>query len=260
MDTTANTKKETGNKTLLRALAIIELLSHSKPKLRLQKIAEETGMPEPTALRLLSTLIANKYVQQDPDTKQYFMTFKIPYLGQLISSKMSIRDIARPYLQELSDLCHESSCLVVEQDSEALYVDYAEGPNSMLRTLHLIGKVAPLHCTGVGKILMLNYSEKDIDQYIENIGLTPLTNNSIDNKEELITELKKIRDLGYAIDDEECEEGVRCVAAPIIDQMGSAIASISVTGPVSRMSMPRVEEIKEHLLHAAAKISQIYST
>ena len=250
--------EESGNKAVSRALKIIELLSRSKMNLRLQQIAQETDLPESTALRLLNTLKATRYVQQDPNTKQYYMTFKIPYLGQLISSKMSIREVVRPYLQNLSETCKESSCLVVEQDSEALYVDYAEGPDNMLKTLHLIGHVAPLHCTGVGKLLLQNYSKSELDFYVEKTGLAPLTSNSISDKEALIRELKKIRTEGWAIDDEECEEGVRCVAAPILDQMGSVIASISVTGPASRITPERVPGIRDHVMKTAAEVSRIY--
>jgi len=250
--------EQISNKTLNRALKVIELMSHNHGPMKLQDIAEKTKIPDSTVVRILNTLVENRYAQQDYDTKKYFLTLKLSYIGNLISSQLSIRDIVKPFLVELSEMSNESACLAIEQDFMAVYIDSIEGPSSLLRTLHLIGKTAPLHCTGVGKSLMLNYSGNDIDRYIEKKGLVSFTNNSIKTKEELIHELGKVKAQGYAVDDEECEEGVRCVAAPINDYMGKVMASISITGPSSRLTDEKIEVLKEYVMDIAVKISEKY--
>jgi DNA-binding IclR family transcriptional regulator len=243
------------SKTLERALRVIEVLAGNKEPMRLQNLSVKAGIPESTVMRIVNTLAKAKYAEQDEDTKRYFLTFRLSYLGNLISSRMEIREIVRPMLVELSAQCGESSCLAIERNSMAVYIDYVDGPDSLLQTLHHIGREAPLHCTGVGKNLLLNYSAEDIDRYVRKTKLEPLTPHSISAKEQLIRELHKVKALGYAIDNEECELGVKCVAGPLWDCMGKIFASISVTGPASRMSPKRLEEIRDRVVNTAQRIS-----
>jgi len=243
------------NKALSRAIRTIEIMAKNKFPMRLQEIANKVGIPESTALRILNTLITYGYAQQDHLSKHYLLTLKISYLGNLVKSSLDIRKIARPYLEELSRVCEESASLVIEQNMEAVYIDFVEGPDKLLRTLALIGRAAPLHTTAVGKCLLLNYSSLDIERYIEIKGLVKLTNNSITSREKLLDELKKVRNNGYAVDNEECEVGVRCVAAPIRDYMDKIIASISITGPTTRLTKDMIEKLKDMVIQTAKKIS-----
>jgi len=249
-------EEQVTNKSLNRAIKIIELLAHTSTPMRLQELAEKTKIPESTVLRTLNTLISNKYAQQDYDTKKYFLTLKFAYIGNLISSRINIRDIAKPFLIELSEKSRESACLAIEQDSKAVYIDFVDGPDNLLRTLHLIGRAAPLHCTGVGKNLLLNYSGEMLDKYIETNGLVALTNNSIRTKQELIHELEKVGSQGYAIDDAECEDGVRCVAAPVKDYLGKVLASISITGPSNRLTDEKIKIIIDYVIQTAQNVTQ----
>jgi DNA-binding IclR family transcriptional regulator len=243
------------NKALDRALTIIELLAQNKEPMKLQAISERIKIPQSSVLRILQVLIARKYVSQDNDSKKYFLTLKFSYIGDLVGSQIRIRDIVKPFLVSLSEECRESACLAVERDNTAVYIDYVEGPNSILKTLHHIGRTAPLHCTGVGKCLLLNFSAETVERYVKNTGLVPLAKNSIKSKEKLIHEIEDVKDKGYAIDDEECENGVRCIAAPITDYMGKVIASISVTGPASRLTMKQIDDIKGTVMQKAREIS-----
>jgi IclR family KDG regulon transcriptional repressor len=243
------------NKSLNRAIRIVELLANNRGPMKLQSIAEKTKIPESTVFRIMNTLIKNKYSLQDSDTKKYSLSMKLAYIGSLVSSRLSIRDMARPFLVELSEESRESACLAVEQDAMAVYIDYVDGPGSLLKTLHLIGRAAPLHCTGVGKNLLLNYSAEDLDRYVAARGLKPLTVHSITTKEQLVREIEKARAQGYAMDDEECEEGVSCIAIPLRDYMGKVIASISVTGPKSRLTKEKVEAVKGYILEIKERLS-----
>jgi len=243
------------NKSLERALRIIEIIAQNKHPMKLQDISKQSGIPESTVLRILQTLIVNRYAFQDEDTNAYYLTMKLSYIGNLISSSIDIREIAKPFLRKLSEQCRESASLVIEQDMQAVYIDFVDGPDSLLKTLKLIGRTAPLHCTAVGKCILTNYSAEKLDKYISIKGLIKTTKNSIDNKKNLILEINKIKKQGYAIDNEECEIGVRCIAAPIIDYMGTVIASISITGPSTRLTLDRINRLKNYVKETAKNIS-----
>lgn len=244
------------NNSLQKALQIIEFMAESKGPLRLQDIAAGVGYPASTVIRFLNTLMKYGYVNQDKDTLKYSLSFKFCKIANQISSQLSIRDIIKPYLLELSNKCEESACLAIEENMMALYIDSVEGPDSILKTTQRIGKSAPLHSTGVGKILLLNYSNEELDTLIAQKGLLQLTKHTITTKEALLAELDKTRKRGYAIDDEECEIGARCIAAPVKDYTGKIIASISVSGPVSRMTMHKIDYIAKTIMSYSDKISR----
>ena len=224
--------------------------------MRLQDISKEIRVPSSTVLRFLNTLMKHDYVSQEPQTSRYFLTLKLCEIGQLISAQMSIRDIVRPYLVALSEKCQESACLAVEQDNLVVYIDVVEGPDSMLKTLQRIGKRAPLHSTGVGKTLLLDFSEERLNQLIRDQGLKAITKNTLTTKQKLLCELARVREQGYAVDNEECEYGVKCVAAPLKDYSGKIAASISVSGPLSRLPDEKIDFIKERVLETSRKISK----
>jgi DNA-binding IclR family transcriptional regulator len=243
------------NQSVEKTFQIIEIMAESREPLRLQDIALKVDMPSSTVLRLVNTLVSCGYASQDPNTLKYFLSLKFMLIGGLVSSQINIRDIAHPYLLELSKKCKESVCLSIEQDMEVVYLDVIDGPDGILKITQRIGKVAPLHSTAVGKIMMLNYDSKQLNQMIASKGLAALTPNTITSKEELIKELEKIRTQGYALDDEECELGARCIATGIKDYSGKYIAGISVSGPTTRMSMEYVNIIKNIVMDTSKTIS-----
>lgn len=244
------------NQSLEKALQIIEFMAEYRKPARLQTIAEAVSFPASTTLRFLATLEKRKYVKQDPDTLRYSLTCKLCKIGNMVSSSHKVRDIARPYLIELVDAVEESACLAIDEDGKALYIDVVNGPDNLLRVMQRIGKEAPLHCTGVGKLLLLNYDQEKLDDLLASTGLERLTHNTISSLDELMNELDKVAKLGYAIDDEECEIGARCIAAPIRNYTGKIVASISVSGPVSRMTFQKIEIVKNELQQTARKISE----
>ena len=140
---------------------------------------------------------------------------------------------------------------------ELVYIDVVDGPDSMLKILQRIGKRAPLHSTGIGKLLLLNYTGKQLNEFIARKGLQALTPNTLVTKEALIHKLEEIRQLGYALDDEECELGTRCVAAPVRDYTGRIIAGVSISGPISRLSMERISVVAPVVVETADKLSRL---
>jgi DNA-binding IclR family transcriptional regulator len=253
---TAKAKRTKSNQSVEKVLQIIEVMAQNKGPMRLQDIANQIGQPASSVIRFLNTLMKYGYVDQDPDTSKYSLSMKFCKIGDMVSSQFSVRDLVRPYLFELSEKCGESVCLAVEQNMEAVYLDVADGPNTIIKVMQRIGHRAPLHCTGVGKLLLLNYSITEIDRLIQEKGLVKLTENTIVEKSELLAELNKIRQSGYAVDNEECEIGARCIAAPLLDYSGKVIASFSITGPVSRMTDEKMSIIKPLIINTTRNLTK----
>ena len=245
------------NQSVEKALQIIELMAQSREPLRLRDISLKVEMPASTTLRLINTLTTLGYANQDPNTLRYSLSLKFMHIGSLVSSQTSIRDIAHPYLVELSRKCKESVCLAIEQDMDVVYIDVIDGPDGMLKITQRIGKLAPIHSTGVGKLMLLNYDLKQLNNMIAIKDLVALTPNTITTKEELLNELEKVKIQGYALDDEECELGARCLSVGIKDYTGKNVAGISVSGPITRMSMDYIETIKNTVIDTAKKVSEL---
>lgn len=243
------------NQSVAKVLQIIEVMADADGPMRLHDIARKVNVPDSTVLRFLKSLMEREYVQQNPDTLQYFLTLRLCRLADRVKQQTRIRDIVHPHLVHFSKEVGESVSLALESDHLVVYVDFVEGQDSILQTLQRIGKIAPMHSTGVGKALLSGKSEAEIDAVVTSRGLLPITPRTIATKEDLIRDLKEIRARGYATDDEECEEGVRCVAAPIRDYTGSVIAAISATGPANRMTVERLPEVGGAIDALAQKIS-----
>lgn len=244
------------NQSVEKTFQIIEIMSEASAPMRLQDLAECCEMPASTVLRMLNTLARCGYVSQNSDSLRYSLTLKFAQIGSRVCAQNNLRDVAHPFLLQLSRRCRESCCLAIEEDMEMVYTDVRDGPDSMLKIMQRIGKRAPMHSTGVGKLLLLNYTEAQLDAYIASKGLPALTKHTLTTKEALMAKLAEIRSQGYAMDDEECELGARCVAAPIRDYTGRIVAGLSVSGPVSRMTKERIQSIIPVVTELASKISQ----
>jgi DNA-binding IclR family transcriptional regulator len=245
------------NQSSEKLLSIMELLADAHEPMRLLDISRELHINVSTALRFLNTLIKNGYVIQEQKSLRYYLTFKICNLAHRLRSKVNIRSLAAPYMQQLSQIFGESVCLSIEQNMKVVYIEVVEGQDQMIRSMQRIGSVAPLHCTAVGKLFLSEYSESQLDKIIMTTGLTQFTRNTITKKGQLFKELEKIRNRGFAVDNEECEAGARCISCPIRDHTGKMIAGISVTGPVIRITDQLIGSKVSHLIESAAEISRI---
>lgn len=249
-------KPRQSNQSSEKVLSIIELLADRGEPMRLMDIAMALGYNASTVLRYLASLTQAGYVEQEPDTQRYYLTFKICAIANQVSSSVSVREIAHPLMKELSAVFNESVCLAVEQQMMVVYIDVAEGPDQMLRTMQRIGNIAPMHCTGIGKLFLTQYTDEELDHFIAIKGMPPFTDRTITGKMQLLDELKKVGQCGYAMDDEECEIGARCLAYPIRDYAGKLIAGISVTGPSSRLTDAYVKGRMAYLEKTADEISK----
>jgi DNA-binding IclR family transcriptional regulator len=245
------------NQSTVKALDIIELLAYNIDPMRLQDISESLKMNASTALRFLESLAACGYVKQNPETLRYYLTFKICSIANKVSENIHLYDIAQPYLKRVSAQFDESVCLAIEQDMTVVYIGVVQRPDQMLRSMQRIGNRAPMHCTGVGKLMLLNHEDEYIDKMIESKGLQAFTANTITTREQLQKEIARIREQGYSWDDEECEIGANCIAVPIFDYTRKIIAGMSVTGPTSRLTKEKMRELIPFLLEQAQELSRI---
>ena len=243
------------NQSVMRAFALLEALAAAGTPCRLQDLARATALNPSTALRFLSTLQDLGYVEQD-EGRRYFLTCRLCALAAKVPDGADLRELCLPRLRQLAGQLGESACLAIERDRAVVYVAVAEGPDQMVKSMQRIGNVAPIHCTGIGKLFLLNYSEGELDDLIAAKGLPRFTAHTITNKQALLAELAAIRRRGYALDDEECEIGARCVALPVRDFTGKIAAGFSVTGPSGRITDRFISTHLPALTQTAAALSE----
>lgn len=240
------------NQSSIRLLQIMECLADSRIPMRLQDIAKQVGMTQSTVLRYLYSLENAKYIYQDEATSRYALTWRVCRLSENLNSPLGLRNITNQFVNQLANSLSLGACLVVEQDNECMYLDCIDNPNSP--TLQRIGKQAPLHATGSGKVLLSQFSEQQLALYIEKKGLTKYTDYTITDPSKLQRELAKIRQQDFGMDEQECEIGLRCISCPLRDYTGRIIASMSVFGNISDMSDERIQSEVYPVLKATTDI------
>jgi DNA-binding IclR family transcriptional regulator len=252
---TQKPKPTQSNQSSEKLLHLVEALSLMDEPVRLQDLSAKLGMNASTVLRFLNPLVRMGYVDQNPDDNRYYLTFKICRIANNVASRMSIRNVAYPVMRNVSRIFKESANLSVENDMLVLYVEVVNAASNTLMTMQRIGHVAPMHCTGVGKLFMQEYSIQKVDQFIATKGMERFTEKTITDRESLLQEIARIRERGYAIDDEECEIGARCVAVPVRNYTGHIVAGLSVSGPATRMTDAHIHANLSFLQDAAKQIS-----
>ena len=239
-----------------KLMQILECLAAHKLPVRLQDLAESVGMTQPTVLRYLNSLMNSNYIYQDPESLRYGLTWKVCALGANLGSYSSMRGLAAGFVTRLSMRFELGACLVVAEEGSCVYLDCIDPAPAAGRILQHIGRRSPLHTAASGKILLAAMSDEDVSRYIAEKGLERLTERTICDSEALFAELRKVREQGWAFDDEECEIGLRCVSFPLRNYTGAVVAAMSVFGDANVMQPERVKaEILPVLRDAAVQIS-----
>ncbi|MBW1930201.1 MAG: IclR family transcriptional regulator [Deltaproteobacteria bacterium] len=240
--------------SLDKSLRIIALLSENPRGLSLSAISEKLRIPNSTAHHILSTFLSHGYISKDPQTRKYSLGFKFVSISKIILENLDVRRIAHDHLVKLHERCRESVFLAVLRDGKIAYIDrinYLSG----LSLATNVGFTTEPHATAGGKVLLSGLSRGEIERIYRSRRLRRYGKNTITALHDLFNELKKVRKQGYAIDDEEYYEGVRCVGAPI-RAGGKIVAALSITGSVFSMTMDRInEELIGLAVDTAEKIS-----
>lgn len=237
-----------------RALDLLEALAASEGEVSITSLANRTSLHVSTVHRLLTTLLRRGYVRQNPETSRYYTGAKLATLAEGRSRFNELRHRARPILRALTDQTRETSNLVVLDDVMAVYIDTVPSPH-VVRMFTTIGNRVPLHATGAGKALLAWLPADRRDTLIDRTDLRAHTARTIVEKASLRRALEEIRERGYAIDDEEFDEGVRCVAVTV-GPIGAPLAAISVSAPASRMTRQRCGELAPLLRRAASELAE----
>ena len=240
--------------TVAKSIRILELLSQGN-NLGVTEISRELDIPKSSAHSILETLQHFSIVEKSPESGKFHLGIKLIELGNLAQLELDICRIARPYMNGINMKTDETVYLTVLQHDEVLYVDCVES-TKRLRSYSGIGITAPLYCTGVGKAI-LAYQDKDyISKIIEENDLPRFTEYTITEKDKLLEEFEKIREQGYAVDNMEHEDDLRCIGAPIYNSRGEVFAAISIAGPVRRNTEEKIPFFAEILISATKEISR----
>jgi IclR family KDG regulon transcriptional repressor len=242
-------------KVLDKTFSILEILLQHGSAINMTEISEKLGLYPSTIHRILDTLKHRGYVEQDPKTQKYRLGLKLLELGMAKLHQMDLVKEATPYLKELVKLCNETVHLGVREEGEVLYLAKEESSQT-IRMISYVGKRAPLHCTALGKVLLAHLSTEERKKTLGGKVLCRLTENTITDEEELEKELGKVREQGFALDREENEKDVRCIAAPIRNYQGKVIAAISISSPIFRIDKNAQNNLKEALIETSEKISK----
>jgi IclR family acetate operon transcriptional repressor len=235
-----------------RTFDILERLAGAGQDLGVSDLHAELGLPLGTLHRLLENLVRRGYAAQDPKTRRYGPGPKLLEIGALalVSARFDLHRIVRQQLEALTAATGETSNLVVPQGNDGVYLDQVASPH-LVRMFTEIGRRAPLYCTGAGKAILSGMTPESIDAYLWRVELEPWTPHTPSTTEALRADITEARIRGYALDNEERELGVRCVAAPIFDVTGRCLGAISISGPTTRVTPEVIDEIGPLVRHAA---------
>jgi IclR family KDG regulon transcriptional repressor len=243
--------------TIIRAADLIETLGESKQELGIRELSDQVGLSPSTTHRLLDTLVSVGYVQKNPSTHQYKLGIGLFQIGVRVLSQYGMNPDVRLVLQELAESTGETSKLGVRFNGKMVYLGIVESSNPLRFTGH-VGSWAPLHCTAMGKVMLSTLTKKEQEEII--CGLLPLkayTPKSITDKQELLNHLDQVRELGYAIDDEEFLVGSRGLATPVLNPQGQTVAAVSISGPSARLTSNTLLGFLSVVKKAGERLSEV---
>jgi DNA-binding IclR family transcriptional regulator len=240
--------------TALKALRVLEAVATSSGLVSVSEVAERVDVDKSTAYRMLITLIDAGYVVRDEISKRYSLSYKVVSLSRNLLAENEVSRLIRQTLSHISAATNETLHFSVLDGDEAVLVHCVKG-TQLVTVDFQIGDRVPLHCTSIGKVLL---AFQDV-RYTEGIiaaGLPKLASNTIIEPSELRQELQRIRSQGYGIDDREFSDNMRCIAVPVFEGGGRVNGGISISGPDSRFTLEKLDELRTPLLEASWKLSE----
>ena len=244
---------DNNSKTLIKGLTLLEYVASRKQHASTSEISKEIGLSRTTTYRLLSTLESEGYIQKDADGK-YCLGLSVVKLQKRRSDKFGLIEAAKQPLQELSDQTGETAALAQLIGNEIMDIAKIESSHSV-RIHARIGSLIPAHCTATGKAMLAFLSEKEIDLLYTSKNLSTCTENTISDIDTLKIELAEIRKQGYAIEENEYEIGMKCVAAPVFDENEEVVGAIGIAGLTFRVDDQKTPEIIKIVLEKAKLVT-----
>ncbi len=240
--------------SVVHALDIFDYLASSGGEAGVTELAQSLHIHKSTASRLLATLNARGYVSRNPQSGKYSLGMHLVELSRVKLDQIDLRQLARPYLEDLVSSTGETAHMAVLDRGKVVYIDKVD----TLQTLGMrsrIGYRIAAHCTALGKALLAELPAEELDAVLDPDKMVRFTSNTITDLDTLKLHLASVRERGYAIDDEEHEDGIRCIAAAIRDHAGRVVAAISVSGPTFRITREKADTIGRLVSDAARQLS-----
>ena len=222
----------------------------------LTEIGTALSLSKSTTHRLLHSLCMMGYVTKDSFSGRYTLTFKILEIAGHVLDRIDVLAVAHRYIDRLMKQVHETVHFVQREGNHIVYVDKVESDASSIRMVSRIGLRMPMYCTGVGKAMLAQMTEREVREIWESTPIEKCTENTITDLDVLLRELAEIRLRGYAIDNEENEIGMRCIAACVQDYTGRADAAFSISATAARMPDERLREFSDYVLQTRRDISR----
>ena len=242
-----------------RIFAILEALA-DHGSMRIIDLSELLGLHKSTVHRLLASLISMGYVTQNEQTGSYALTYKLVEMSGKILKNTDILNLVRPYAEQLSNACDETVHFVKKTGSNVLYIEKLESQSVKARSFRLssqVGLTRPMYCSGVGKVILAYLPDEEVKSIWDSTEIVKKTDNTITDFKTLKKELALIRSRGYALDNEENELGIRCIAVPVFDYHDTPQYALSVSSLVSRIPDERIESLAGQLISASREISKV---
>lgn len=241
--------------SLTRALSLLDAVAAAASGATLTDLAKRVGLPASTAHRLLSSLEQQDFVRQDPERGHWYVGVRAFTIGNAFLNTRDYVALARPVMIRLMQAAGESVSLAVRDDIDMVFLAQVEC-GAVMRVLSRPGGRAPLHCSGLGKAVLASLPQADAAALCGRLSLNAYTPRTCTTASALVADIEATRARGYAVDDEEFAQGLRCVAAVLRDERGQPLAAISLSGPTARVSAERVAPFGQLVRDAAAEITR----
>lgn len=240
-------------KSLDRAMEVFEFLSEGQGK-ALSTLASDLGQSPATVYRILVTLEGRGLVEFDQLNQVWHIGPRAFVIGARFLKRTSLVDRARPIMRHLMEVTGETANLGIEQNGHVLFISQVE-THATIRAFFAPGTLSRMHASGIGKALMAQMDEGRIDKLVAQAPMEQFTEHTLTDRKALMADLGQTRIRGFAIDGEERNLGMRCIAAPVFDIHNEAIAGISVSGPTSRVGPERIADFSAAVVDAAEELS-----
>lgn len=244
-DTQGEPVKSAGSiQVIERMMSLLDALAQSSEAASLKQLASTTELHPSTAHRILAAMTHARFVERQ-DAGTYRLGIRLLELGAIVKSRINLREVALPFMQELHEKIGEAINLGTRHDDEIVYLERTSSGRSLVRVVYLVGGRAPLHLTSLGKLFLAAEGAQKVRDYARRTGLPGKTEHSLTTLTALEKELDKVRRHDIAYDDEEAEVGLKCVAAPIRDDEGVIVAALSVSAPADRHDPDWARQVKQ---------------
>jgi DNA-binding IclR family transcriptional regulator len=240
--------------SLVKGIRLLEAVTNHG-EIGVSDLARLTGINKSNVHRILSTLETLGYVEKDTKNLKYKTTLKVFQLGSRVIEGTGLREVVVPFLKELGARFGETANLGVLDGGEVVYIEKVES-SEVLRMDLSVGRSVPAYCTALGKVLLADLGEEELKVYLDNTKMAKKTFHEVPDRDEFLRRLGRIREQGYAVDRQELDIGITCIAAPVRNHTGRVVAAVSVAGPSTRMTDDKLEEITTPLMETTLAISR----